>query len=107
MGDECVYERARPMASGGVHIKPRGLVDHKEITILIHDVESNRFTFNRRKFGRGHSDGDFAPLFDPVAGLHYGLTVHAHTSIGDQALKANAAHVCEPPGQNSVKSITG
>ena len=57
--------------------------------------------------GCGHQHLDPGPRFDAMARLHYGRPVHTHATIGNEPLKAGAAHVSETAGEQAIEALAG
>ncbi len=107
MGDEGVDQRACPVAGSGMNDKPGGLVDDDEVIILIDHGKRDGLALRPRGDRRRDKHFDAGPRFDAMAGLHYGRPVHAHPAIGDERLKAGAAHVHKTPAQHAIEAFAG
>jgi len=71
MVEKGIDQRPRKVSGRRMHHHSRGLIHHKEMSILIENRQGNRFTLSCRLLGFGKGQGDDIVLFEAHSGLGF------------------------------------
>src|SRR5712691_148245 len=98
-----VHQRARAVAGRGVHDHSRGLVDDKEVLILVDDLERDFFGLSVRAVGLGDLELDHVAGGDSIRRI-CGLAIDRDQVALDQARGRRAAQIAGMLRDEAVKS---
>jgi hypothetical protein len=82
-----VHQRAALHARARMHDQARGLLEHEQGIILVHDDERLRLGRDARGAARRHRDDETVTGLELQRGFR-GAAVHEHAALRDQLLEA-------------------
>jgi len=101
--EQRVHERARCMAGSRVHDHPGGLVQHRNVTVLIEDLERKRFASDSGRLGRRQIDGHL------IAVVHREIRAGSapgdiHVPVGNEFLNLRPRIALEKRYEEQIES---
>ena len=76
-----IYQRAGMIARSRMHHHAAGLVDYRDVIVLIDNLKRDVLGFYLKSFRFRHLDGDDIAVSDRVLLGRYGLAVHTHQAF--------------------------
>jgi len=90
MMDQCIDQRAGPIAGGGMNDQPGGLGDDDDIVVLVEHVQRNILAQRRRVFRLGQGDLVDIAGANLALGVGHRRAVEPNGAVLDQRLHAAA-----------------
>ena len=87
MGDEGVYQGARPVAGGGMHDQAAGLVDHDDLVVFENHVQRDGFALRLGGFRGRHGNDDHVADVDAMTRIADRAAADRHFPCEDQRLE--------------------
>ena len=105
MGQHGVGEGVVRVARRGVGHEARGLVDHEQVRVLVHDVQVHGLGDKGGGHRRGNDEAHGLALSQP-GGRFRGSAVYGDAALGGEGLNAGARQVGTALGQEGVEPLT-
>ena len=99
-----IYESAGRMARTGMDHHPRWLVQHRDVAVLIQDLERERFAGHARRFDRRDLDAYLIALVHRQVGARVPAR-DLDVPCGDQFLNLRTGMACENGDEKLIEPV--